>query len=212
MDIGTAKPDAAIRAKVPHHLLDLIDPTEAYSAARFCADAAAAIADIRARGRVPIVAGGTMLYFKALREGLSALPAADPSSRRRSMRAPPRIGWPAMHAELARIDPATAARLAPTDSQRIQRALEVHALTGRPLSALQGAREAQRGIAPAIVVGSRPPIARNFTWPSHAFRRDARARADRRGARLRDGTRCSRNAVDALGRLSANLRLPRGTH
>jgi tRNA dimethylallyltransferase len=156
MDIGTAKPDVEMRAKVPHHLLDLIDPTEAYSAARFCTDAAAAIAGIRARGRIPIVAGGTMLYFKALREGLSALPAADPVIRAELDARAARIGWPAMHAELARIDPASAARLAPTDSQRIQRALEVHALTGRPLSALQGAREAQRGIAPAIAVALAP--------------------------------------------------------
>ena len=156
MDIGTAKPDAAIRAKVPHHLVDLIDPTEAYSAARFCADAAAAIAGIRARGRIPIVAGGTMLYFKALREGLSALPAADPVIRAELDARAARVGWPAMHAELARVDPASAARLAPTDSQRIQRALEVHALTGRPLSALQGAREAQRGIAPMIAVALAP--------------------------------------------------------
>ena len=156
MDIGTAKPDAAIRAKVPHHLVDLIDPTEAYSAARFCADAAAAIAGIRTRGRIPIVAGGTMLYFKALREGLSALPAADPVIRAELDARAARVGWPAMHAELARVDPASAARLAPTDSQRIQRALEVHALTGRPLSALQGAREAQRGIAPMIAVALAP--------------------------------------------------------
>jgi tRNA dimethylallyltransferase len=156
MDIGTAKPDAAIRAKVPHHLLDLIDPTEAYSAARFCADAAASIAGIRARGRIPIVAGGTMLYFKALREGLSALPVADPVIRAELDVRAAHIGWPAMHAELARVDPASAARLAPTDSQRIQRALEVHALTGRPLSALQGARDAQCGIAPTIAVALAP--------------------------------------------------------
>jgi tRNA dimethylallyltransferase len=152
MDIGTAKPDAAIRAKVPHHLLDLIEPTEAYSAARFCIDAAAAIADIRARGRMPIVAGGTMLYFKALREGLSALPAADPAIRAALDARAQRIGWPVMHAELARSDSATASRLAPTDSQRIQRALEVQALTGRPLSALQGAREAQRAVGPTITI------------------------------------------------------------
>jgi tRNA dimethylallyltransferase len=156
MDIGTAKPDAAVRAKVPHHLLDLIDPVEAYSAARFCSDAATAIAGIRARGRMPIVAGGTMLYFKALREGLSALPAADPVIRAELDARAARIGWPAMHAELARADPASAVRLAPTDSQRIQRALEVHALTGRPLSALQGARDAQRGIAPTIAVALAP--------------------------------------------------------
>jgi len=156
MDIGTAKPDAATRAKIPHHLHDLIDPVDAYSAARFASDAAAAIADIRARGRVPIVAGGTMLYFKALREGLSALPAADPIFRAELEARAARIGWPAMHAELALVDPATAARLAPTDAQRIQRALEVHALTGRPLSALQGAREAQRATSPVIAIALAP--------------------------------------------------------
>ena len=143
MDIGTAKPDAVTRARIRHHLLDLIDPTDAYSAARFRSDAAAAIADIRSRGRVPIVAGGTMLYVKALREGLSELPQADPALRAELDARAARVGWPSMHAELARVDPFTAARLAPTDAQRIQRALEVHALTRRPLSALQGARTAE---------------------------------------------------------------------
>ena len=109
MNIGTAKPDAATRAQVPHHLLDLIDPTEAYSAARFRTDAEAAIAGIRARGRVPIVAGGTMLYVKALREGLSALPQADPALRAEIDARAARSGWPALHADLARIDAATAA-------------------------------------------------------------------------------------------------------
>ena len=156
MDIGTAKPDARTREDVPHHLLDLIEPTDAYSAARFRGDAAAAIADIRARGRIPIVAGGTMLYFKALREGLSALPAADTAIRAELDARATSVGWPAMHAELARIDPATAARLAPTDAQRIQRALEVHALTGRPLSALQGARDAADVVAPSIIVALAP--------------------------------------------------------
>jgi tRNA dimethylallyltransferase len=157
MDIGTAKPDAATRAAIPHHLLDLVEPTDAYSAARFRADAIDAIDAIRARGRVPIVAGGTMLYIKALREGLSSLPAADPALRAELEARAAAIGWPSMHAALARVDPATAARLAPTDSQRIQRALEVHALSGRPLSALQGARDAQRRIGPSIVVALLPP-------------------------------------------------------
>jgi tRNA dimethylallyltransferase len=156
MDIGTAKPDAATRARIPHHLLDLMEPTDAYSAARFRSDATAAIDAIRARGRMPIVAGGTMLYIKALREGLSSLPAADAAIRAELEARAARDGWPAMHAALARVDPATAARLAPNDSQRIQRALEVHALTGRPLSALQGARDAQRTIDPAIVVALAP--------------------------------------------------------
>jgi tRNA dimethylallyltransferase len=156
MDIGTAKPDAAARARAPHHLLDLIEPTDAYSAARFRRDAIVAIDAVRARGRVPIVAGGTMLYFKALREGLSALPTADPAVRAALDARAARAGWPALHAELARIDPATAARLASTDAQRIQRALEVHALTGRPLSALQGARDVASPIGRSIVVALAP--------------------------------------------------------
>lgn len=142
MDVGTAKPDAATRARVPHHLIDLIDPTESYSAARFCADAAAAIEAIQARGRVPIVAGGTMLYVKALTEGLSALPRADRAMRDEIDAEAARVGWPRLHEELARVDPAAAARLSPNDSQRIQRALEVFRLSGRPLSSWQGRREA----------------------------------------------------------------------
>ena len=156
MDIGTAKPDAATRAGVAHHLLDVIEPTDAYSAARFCSDAAEAIAQIRARGRLPIVAGGTMLYFKALRDGLSALPKADAALRAEIDARAARLGWPAMHAELARVDRVTAARLAPTDAQRIQRALEVHALCGRPMSALLGARDAQRVVEPAMVIALAP--------------------------------------------------------
>ena len=145
MDVGTAKPDAHTRAEVPHHLLDVVNPDEAYSAARFVRDAMAAIAAIRAADRVPIVAGGTMLYFKALTEGLSALPPANPALRAAIDARGAREGWPAMHAELARIDPETAARLAATDAQRIQRALEVHGLTGRPLSSLQGSRAREGG-------------------------------------------------------------------
>jgi tRNA dimethylallyltransferase len=140
MDIGTAKPDSATRDRVRHHLLDLIDPDQAYSAARFRIDALAAIAEIRARGRVPLLVGGTMLYFKALREGLSDLPPANAAVRARLDTRAADEGWRALHAELARLDPATAARLDPTDSQRIQRALEVYELSGRPISALQGAR------------------------------------------------------------------------
>jgi len=140
MDIGTAKPDGETRARVRHHLLDLIDPDQAYSAAHFRIDALAAIADIRARGRVPLLVGGTMLYFKALREGLSDLPPANAAVRARLDTRAADEGWRSLHAELARLDPATAARLDPTDSQRIQRALEVYELSGRPISALQGAR------------------------------------------------------------------------
>jgi tRNA dimethylallyltransferase len=156
MDIGTAKPDAAARAGVPHHLLDLIEPIDAYSAARFRGDAAEAIAQIRVRGRLPIVSGGTMLYFKALRDGLSTLPQADAALRAEIDARAAKLGWPAMHAELARVDPVTAARLASTDAQRIQRALEVHALCGCPMSALLGARDAQRAVGPAIVIALAP--------------------------------------------------------
>jgi tRNA dimethylallyltransferase len=134
MDIGTAKPDAAERAAVPHHLIDLIEPSESYSAARFVADAQALAADIRRRGRVPLLVGGTLLYIKALREGLSALPPADAAVRAALDAEAAARGWPALHAELARVDPATAARLPPHDAQRIQRALEVWRSSGRSLS------------------------------------------------------------------------------
>ncbi|MCR5864232.1 tRNA (adenosine(37)-N6)-dimethylallyltransferase MiaA [Aquincola sp. J276] len=141
MDIGTAKPGAAERAAVPHHLIDLIDPLEAYSAAQFVADARRLIGEIRARGRWPLLVGGTMLYFKALIDGLDALPAADPAVRAALDAEALERGWPALHAELAQVDPATAARLPPTDAQRIQRALEVWRATGRPLSSYHHAGE-----------------------------------------------------------------------
>jgi tRNA dimethylallyltransferase len=142
MDVGTAKPGAATLARVPHHLLDLVEPTESYSAARFVLDALESIDGIRARGRVPIVAGGTMLYFKALTEGLSDLPGADPVVRAQIDEEARLRGWPALHEELGKVDTRTAARIEPTDAQRIQRALEVFRRTGKPLSALQGRREA----------------------------------------------------------------------
>ncbi len=135
MDIGTAKASAAERAAVPHHLIDLIDPGERYSAARFAADATRAIAGIKARGALPLLVGGTMLYFKALFDGLDEMPAADAAIRAAIDREAAREGWPALHAELAKVDAATAARLSPNDAQRIQRALEVHRVSGRPLSA-----------------------------------------------------------------------------
>jgi tRNA dimethylallyltransferase len=134
MDIGTAKPDRATLAQFPHHLIDLISPEESYSAARFRADALRVMAEITARGRIPLLAGGTMLYFKALRDGLSDLPQADAELRRTIDEDAQQRGWPALHAELAALDPAAAARLKPTDAQRIQRALEVVRLTGAPLA------------------------------------------------------------------------------
>ena len=157
MDIGTAKPDAATRARVTHHLIDIVDPTESYSAARFCADALAAAGEIRARGHVPFFVGGTMLYFKALTEGLSALPRADPEVRARIDARAAVEGWIALHALLARTDPATAARLDPADAQRIQRALEVFEITGRPVSALHGARAPASALGPVISVAIVPP-------------------------------------------------------
>lgn len=134
MDIGTAKPSLTERAAVPHHLIDILDPTGSYSAAAFAADAQHLAGEIRARGRLPLLVGGTMLYFKALRDGIDAMPAAD-SEVRAALDARAAVeGWPALHAELARIDPVTAARLAPADGQRVQRALEVFMVSGRPLS------------------------------------------------------------------------------
>ena len=140
MDIGTAKPGAAERAQVPQHLLDIRDPAQAYSAAEFRGDAIALIAQVRARGRIPLLAGGTMLYYKALRDGLDELPGADPAIRAELDARAALQGWPALHAELAERDPVTAARLAPNDSQRIQRALEICLLSGQPMSSLLGRR------------------------------------------------------------------------
>ena len=136
MNIGTAKPDAATLREFPHHLIDLISPEEAYSAARFRHDALEAMADITARGKTPLLVGGTMLYFKALLEGLAELPKACPETRADIDAQANSLGWPAVHAELAKVDPVTAARLHPTDAQRVQRALEIYRLSGRPMSAL----------------------------------------------------------------------------
>ena len=136
MNIGTAKPDAATLAVAPHHLIGFIDPTSAYSAANFRSDALGLMADIVARGKIPLLVGGTMLYFKALEGGLSGLPAANSEVRARLDARAALIGWPAMHENLALRDPETAARLQPNDAQRIQRALEVFEITGEAMSAL----------------------------------------------------------------------------
>ncbi|WP_263768869.1 tRNA (adenosine(37)-N6)-dimethylallyltransferase MiaA [Propionivibrio soli] len=136
MNVGTAKPDAVTLSEFPHHLIDVITPEETYSAERFRLDALRAMTEITARGRVPLLVGGTMLYFKALLEGLAELPEADTATRAAIDRQAAEQGWPNVHSELAQVDPETAARLHPTDAQRIQRALEVFRLTGRPLSTL----------------------------------------------------------------------------
>jgi tRNA dimethylallyltransferase len=159
MDIGTAKPSLEERAAVPHHLIDILDPGEAYSAARFVADAGRLIAEIEARGALPLLVGGTMLYFKALFDGLDPMPAADPAVRAALDREAAERGWPALHAELAAVDPATAARLPPGDAQRIQRALEVFRVTGRPLSSFHRARTAPSETPPLL---SLEPAARGW--------------------------------------------------
>ena len=154
LDVGTGKPGRELLARAPHRLIDLRDPDQRYSAAEFREDAIRAIADIRAAGRVPLLAGGTGLYFRALESGLSALPPASPPVRDEIEREAARAGWPAMHARLAGVDPESARRIHPNDPQRIQRALEVHALTGRPMSALlaRGRRGGLAGPVGRIVI------------------------------------------------------------
>ncbi len=136
MDIGTAKPGAEVLALAPHRLIDILDPSDSYSAARFRADALREMAEIAGRGRIPLLVGGTMLYFRGLQQGLARLPNADPAVRETLLRDARRVGWPAMHARLAAVDPAAAARIHPNDPQRIQRALEVHAISGESLTDL----------------------------------------------------------------------------
>ena len=157
MDIGTAKPTAAELASVPHHLIDIRDPKEAYTAAEFVKDATRLIKEITARGKLPVLVGGTMLYFKALWHGLDDMPASNPSIRANIEREAAITGWPAMHAQLAQVDAITAARLKPNDAQRIQRALEVYRITGKPLSSFQ---TAYRDTAP-IAINSIAPQAIN---------------------------------------------------
>jgi tRNA dimethylallyltransferase len=147
MDIGTAKPSAAELSRVPHHLIDIRDPLQPYSAAEFVRDARRLIIEIAARGKLPLLVGGTMLYFKALFDGLDDMPAANPDVRAVLEQEAADKGWPALHAELKMVDPVTAARLAPADSQRIQRALEVYRISGLPLSHFHSTRAATKKIA-----------------------------------------------------------------
>jgi tRNA dimethylallyltransferase len=141
MDIGTAKPTKEELAAVPHHLIDILDPLDSYSVAQFRKDTLRLVDEISARGKLPLLVGGTMLYFKGLADGLDDLPGADPTVRAALDEEAARVGWPAMHARLAAVDPETAARLAPADAQRIQRALEIHTLSGKPMSELLAQRE-----------------------------------------------------------------------
>jgi tRNA dimethylallyltransferase len=164
MDVGTSKPPAAIRQRVPHHLIDVCDPAERYSAGRFRRDALELIRAIRARGRVPLLTGGTMLYFRALMHGIAPLPEADPEVRARIEERARQAGWPSLHAELAARDPDAASRIRPADGQRIQRALEVIELTGERISVLQRLAEPSslRLAAFAIVPGDRAALYRRI--------------------------------------------------
>jgi tRNA dimethylallyltransferase len=195
MDIGTAKPPREVLARAPHHLIDLIDPLESYSAARFLADAEAATKAIRARGRTPLFVGGTMLYFRALQSGLARLPAADPAIRQRIEERAGVEGWPALHAELARLDPAAAARIRPNDRQRIQRALEVIERTGRPLSAQ---------LAENLRGATRSEYLRLVLAPADRAALGLRI-AERFDAMLREGLLDEMRALRARGNLHAEL-------
>ncbi len=174
MDVGTAKPSAAELAAVPHHLINIRDPLQAYSAAEFVNDATALIQAIRARGRLPLLVGGTMLYFKALMDGIDPMPAANASLRAEIEAQAQAQGWPALHAELARVDPITAARLAPADSQRIQRALEVFRISGLPLSHFHArrSRTSDDAVADAAPLISLEPMDRAWLHSRIAERFD----------------------------------------
>ena len=173
LDIGAAKPERALRERVPHHLIDICDPAESYSAGRFVSDAMAAIAAIHARGRVPLLLGGTMLYLRALLKGLAPLPQASPQLRREIDQRAARCGWPALHEELARLDPQAAARINPNDGQRIQRALEVCRTSGRPLSQLQRETASPLAGTPvrawALAPRSRPVLHQRLAERFHAM-------------------------------------------
>lgn len=156
MDVGTAKPDRETLASYPHRLIDLITPEQSYSAARFCADALAAMAEITAAGKVPLLVGGTILYFRALLQGLAELPQADPALRAEIDAEAAAHGWPAIHARLASLDPETAARLHPTDSQRLQRALEICLLSGRKMSELLAESESTKPPYDFLSIGLLP--------------------------------------------------------
>ena len=194
MDIGTAKPTPAERAEAPHHLIDIRDPREPYSAAAFVADATRLIAEIRARGRLPLLVGGTMLYFKALADGIDAMPAADPAVRRQLESEAAALGWPAMHARLAEVDAVTAARLAPNDSQRIQRALEVWLTSGRTMASFHAEQGA--GGMPPIALFSLEPTER--AWLHHRI-------AERFDAMLAGGFLDEVRALRARGDLAPEL-------
>jgi len=175
LDIGTAKPSRELRARIPHHLIDICEPTETYSAGRFVSDAVALIGEIQSRNRMPFLVGGTMLYLRALWRGIAPLPQASPEVRELIDQRAAREGWAALHAELARLDPPTAARIHPNDPQRIQRALEVSITTGRPISELQRATRSALGDLPlhrwALVSANRVTMAERLERRFHDMMR-----------------------------------------
>ncbi|MDP2019201.1 tRNA (adenosine(37)-N6)-dimethylallyltransferase MiaA [Hydrogenophaga sp.] len=197
MDIGTAKPSAAEQAQVPHHLIDTIDPLQSYSAADFVRDTTRLVGEINQRGRTALLVGGTMLYFKALLVGLDDMPPADAAVRERIDARAKALGWPALHAELARVDPVTAARLPPFDAQRIQRALEVFDVSGQPLSSFQTGRthNPDSPLAPAHLMSLEP---QDRAWLHARI-------AQRFDAMLADGFIIEVKRLRARGDLSTDL-------
>ncbi len=202
MDIGTAKPTAAELARMPHHLINIRDPLHAYSAAEFATDAARLIADINARGKLALLVGGTMLYFKALFDGLDDMPRADPATRAAIEAQARAKGWPALHAALALIDPATAARLSPGDSQRISRALEVHGVSGKTMSELHTIKSAAAHAHSTRATGTFYPLI--SLEPANRAWLHARI-AQRLDVMFADGFEDELKALRARGDLHADL-------
>lgn len=201
LDVGTAKPTAAERRAVPHHLVDIVEPAENYSAGRFRADAIRVAQEILGRKRIPLLVGGTMLYYRALAAGLDALPAADPAMRATLDAEARQRGWPALHAELAGVDPAAAARIKPGDAQRIQRALEVWRTTGKALSSLQTAPAPALPFALeafALVPEDRAELHRRIAARFDAMLRDGLVE-ELRGLRRRHALRADLPSMRAVG-------------
>jgi len=201
MNIGTAKPSLNLRGQIPHHLIDIIEPTEIYSAGRFVTDAREALAGIRERGHFPLLVGGTLLYLRALRDGLAELPAANVKIRKRLDEEAEEYGWAALHVRLKTVDPAAAEKISPTDRQRIQRALEVYELTGEPLTLLHKRQNRQSGMpvrALALIPENRTKLAERI---EHRFDEMVAAGLtdEIKGLRARGDTRSTTPAMRAVG-------------
>ena len=203
MDIGTAKPSAQEMALVPHHLINIRDPQHPYSAAEFVRDATRLVAQINQRGRIALLVGGTMMYLRALLHGLDDMPGADAAVRQGIADEAARVGWPALHRQLAQVDASTAARLAPADSQRIQRALEVFRISGRPISSYQASAPARSGAASGMPILSLEPLDRGWLHARIAGRFDAMLAAglldELRGLRARGGLSADLPSMRCVG-------------